>query len=127
MKTTLIKAAIFITSFLISLFIISSYMNRGTTDMTVEMEEATFPVVTVVADGREINRMYGMKGKTEPNMYRGTLTPLNEDRSLDIHIEKFGNKFREIAYEVRSLDATRLIEDTVILDYLEKGDEIDAT
>ncbi len=127
MKDTLLKTAIFLISFVVSLFIISSYLNRGTTDMTVEMGEATLPVVEVMADGRGINRMFGIKSKMEPNMVRGTLTPLNDDRSLDIHISKYGNKFREVAYEVRSLDASRLIEDTEVLDYIEQDDSIDAT
>ncbi|MBR2186779.1 MAG: hypothetical protein IJ857_05535, partial [Lachnospiraceae bacterium] len=127
MKDTLLRAVIFITSFVISLFIISSYLNRGTTDMTVEMEEATLPVVEILADGRPINRMFGVKSKMEPNMLRGTLTPLNEDRSLNIHIRKFGNNLREVAYEVRSLDASRLIEDTEILDYREEKEDMEAT
>ncbi len=127
MKDTLLRAVIFIISFVISLFIISSYLNRGTTDMTVEMEEATLPVVDIVAEGRPINRMFGVKSKMEPNMLRGTLTPLNDDRSLNIHIRKFGNNLREVAYEVRSLDASRLIEDTEILDYKEDKDGMEAT
>jgi len=126
MKEIIIKAAIFITSFLISLFIISSIMNRGTTDMTVEMGEASLPVVSVVDGDREINRMYGIRSTVEPNMMRDTLTPLNEGRSLEIYISKYGNRLKEVAYEVRSLDAERLIEDTEILDYIEDEDGISA-
>ncbi|MCR4590623.1 MAG: C39 family peptidase [Lachnospiraceae bacterium] len=126
MKDSLIKAAIFLLSFVISLIIISSVMNRGTTDMTVEMGEATLPVVSIVDGERLINRMYGVKSSVEPNMMRDTLTPLNEGRSLDIHIDKYDNRLKEVAYEVRSLDAERLIEDTEILDYLENDDTIEA-
>ncbi len=126
MKESLIKAAIFLASFIISLFIISSLMNRGTTDMTVEMGKATLPVVSVLSEGREINRMYGIKSSVEPNMMRDTLTPLNEGRTLDIRIKKYENHLKEVAYEVRSLDAERLIEDTEILDYIEDDDIIDA-
>ncbi len=126
MKESLIKAAIFLTSFLISLLIISSLMNRGTTDMTVEMGKATLPVVSVLNRDREINRMYGVKSVVEPNMMRDTLTPLDEGRNLDIRIRKYGNRLKEVAYEVRSQDAERLIEDTEILDYIEDDDCIEA-
>ena len=51
-------------------------MNRGTTDMTVEMGDAVLPVVSVVKDGSEINRMFGNRGKVRPNLMRDTLTPL---------------------------------------------------
>ncbi len=127
MKDSLIKAAIFLASFVISLIIISSFMNRGTTDMTVEMGEATLPVVAIVDGDRQINRMYGVKGAVEPNMMRDTLSPLNEGRSLSIRIDKYGNTLKEVAYEVRSLDAERLIEDTEILDYIEDDESIEAT
>ncbi len=126
MKENILKGAAFLISFLLSLFIISTYMNRGTTDMTVEMGEATLPVVAVVKDGREINRMFGNRGKVRPNLMRDTLTPLNDDRSLDIRIKRFGADLKEIAYEVRSANAERLIEDTKLLDYIEEDDEIDA-
>lgn len=126
MKESILKALAFLASFIISLIVISAYMNRGTTDMTVEMGPATLPVVSVTQEGMEINRMHGIKGSIQPNMIRDTLTPLNEDRSLDVHILKYGNKIKEVAYEVRSADAERLIEDTEILDYIEDGDHIDA-
>ncbi len=126
MKENILKGAAFLVSFLLSLFIISTYMNRGTTDMTVEMGSAVLPVVSVVKDGREINRMFGNRGKVRPNLMRDTLTPLEEDRSLDIRIKMFGADLKEIAYEVRSADAERLIEDTKVLDYFENDDEIDA-
>ena len=126
MKENILKGTAFLISFLLSLFIISTYMNHGTTDMTVEMGEATLPVVSVLQNGTEINRMFGNRGHVKPNLMRDTLTPLNEDRSLDIRIRKFGCSLKEVAYEVRSLDAERLIEDTELLDYLESDDTIDA-
>ncbi len=126
MKENILKGAAFLVSFLLSLLIISTYMNRGTTDMTVEMGEATLPVVSVLKDDREINRMFGNCSKVKPNLMRDTLTPLNDDRSLDIRINKFGTELKEIAYEVRSSDAERLIEDTELLDYQEREDIIDA-
>jgi len=126
MKESIFKALAFLASFIISLIVISAYMNRGTTDMTVEMGPATLPVVSVIHEDTEINLLHGMKGNVRPNMIRDTLTPLNEDRSLDIHITKYGNKLKEVAYEVRSADASRLIEDTEILDYIEDEDHIDA-
>lgn len=95
--------------------------------MTVEMGEATLPVVTVINEDREINRMYGVKGTVEPNMMRDTLTPLSDGRRLDLRIYKYGNHLKEVAYEVRSLDAERLIEDTEMLDYLENDDVIDTS
>ena len=47
MKKLIINIAIIIVVFFISLFVAGSIINQGTTDMTMEMGKATFPVVTV--------------------------------------------------------------------------------
>ena len=53
MKKLIIKGTIVVAVFISALFIISSIMNKGTTDMTVEMAKATFPVVTMQYGGRD--------------------------------------------------------------------------
>ena len=47
MTKSIIKAAVFIVVFVLSIFIISAVMNRGTTDMTVKMADASYPVVSM--------------------------------------------------------------------------------
>ena len=44
MKKLIINIAIIIVVFFISLFVAGSIINQGTTDMTMEMGKATFPV-----------------------------------------------------------------------------------
>ena len=45
MKKIIIKTAVWIVTFLLSILIVSSFMNQGNTDMTVEMGKATLPLV----------------------------------------------------------------------------------
>ena len=59
MKKLIINIAIIIVVFFISLFVAGSIINQGTTDMTMEMGKATFPVVTVQFNGIEMNPMHG--------------------------------------------------------------------
>ncbi|SKB55032.1 hypothetical protein SAMN06296386_10268 [Lachnospiraceae bacterium] len=123
MTKSIIKAAVFIVVFVASIFIISAIMNRGTTDMTVKMDEASYPVVSMKYYDREINMMHGY-GNTEmkPETLRDSLTPLNDDRSADIIINTYGQKIASIAYEVRSADAKRLVENTEVTDYVQRSD-----
>ena len=59
MKKIILKGTIVIAVFLAALFIISKIMNQGNTDMTVQMAEASFPVVTMKYDGKPVNELHG--------------------------------------------------------------------
>ena len=47
MKKYIIKAIIVIAVFFMSMTVISRVMNKGNTDMTVEMSKASYPVITM--------------------------------------------------------------------------------
>lgn len=127
MKETLIKIAGFIIVFVTSAFIISNMMNRGNTDLTVEMSAATFPTVSVKEDGINVNMMHGYAQQLNIARARGDLSPLGADRSINITVKKYGMDITGLSYEIRSLDATRLVERTDVYDYTETDDTIDAT
>ncbi len=127
MTKSIIKAAVFIVVFVLSIFIISAVMNRGTTDMTVKMADASYPVVSMHYEDKDINLMHGYSNKEiKPETLRDTLTPLNQDRSANIVINTYGQKIAGLSYEIRSADAKRLVEDTEVTDYLQKNDIITA-
>ena len=126
MKETIIKIICFISVFIASAFIISNMMNRGNTDLTFEMADADYPTVTVYKESGDVNVMHGLADKMNVTRFRGDLTPLDSDRSLHIIVNKYGMKITGISYEVRSIDGTRLVENTDIYDYTEKDDTIDA-
>ena len=127
MKDSIYKALIFLLTFIIALMVFSRLLNQGATDMTVKMEEATLPTVSVLFLNQEINLMHGIIGDMEANMLRDSISPLSPDRSMKIRIHTYGQRPIGISYEVRSADASRLVEDTEVTDYEENGDTIDAT
>lgn len=110
--------------FFVFLFGISAIMNHGNTDMTMEMAEATFPVVTFRYDGQDLNRLHGYANAMDVSTLREHITPLMEGRMLSVRIDTYGTKITEVGYEVRSLDGERLIEDTKLYNYVVNGDEI---
>ncbi len=125
-KGFIIKTAVFVTAFIIACIVISILMNRESTEMTVEMGEATYPTVSVLLKGEEVNLMHGYGSEMEPQMLRDTLTPLNEDRSVSVVVHPYENHVLALAYEVRSADASRLVESTEVTDFTETGDGIRA-
>lgn len=112
--------------FFASLIFLGALMNRGNTDMTAKMSSADFPLISFVWDGLQFNTMHGYSSQMEIPYQRDTLTPLMEGRKLSIRIDTYGTGIEKIAYEVRTMDASRLIEDTQIYNYVTNEDVITA-
>ncbi|MBR6328694.1 MAG: hypothetical protein IKR68_03510 [Lachnospiraceae bacterium] len=124
MKQRIIRISIFIFTFVISTVILSTIMNKGNTDMTVEMSAATFPVINMQVGGIAVNTLYGYADEMQEKYLRETLTPMGEDKALRMEIQKNGMNLTGISYEVRSLDTTRLVEKTELFNYIDDGGKI---
>ena len=59
MKRAIIKGVILGIIFALALMILSKVMNQGNTDMTTEMGEASYPVVSMYMDGHRVNSLHG--------------------------------------------------------------------
>lgn len=127
MKKYIIKCVIIMTVFIAALFIISGIMNKGNTDMTVEMSEASFPIVTMKYGGRSVNELHGYDDVMEVNYMRESITPLAMGRKVSIEIDCYGREIAGIAYEVRSIDGQRLVESTQVQDFELEDDRISAS
>ena len=127
MKETILKTAGFIIIFIVSAFIISNMMNRGNTDMTAEMAEATYPTADIMINSGKVNLMHAYSGTISAEYLRGALSPLNNDRSIKVEISEYDTNITGLLYEVRSMDTTRLVESTEVYDYTEKNGIIYAT
>ena len=114
MKKRIIRIAVLFVVFILSVIIIGNITNRGNTDMTAEIANATYPIITTVVDGMEVNTLHGYTNEMQAEFMRDTITPLNEERKLALHIKESELAVKEIAYEVRSLDTTRLVEDNKV-------------
>lgn len=124
MKKTVIKCAIIVAVFIASLFILSKIMNQGNTDMTVEMGEASFPIVSVRVNGYEVNRLHGYAEAMDTAYIRNCLTPVGNDRKVSAVVDTYDGKISDMAFEVRSLDGERLVESTPIEDYQEENGKL---
>lgn len=127
MKKYIIKWTIIVVVFFAALFVISNIMNKGNTDMTVEMAEASFPVVTMKYDGKAINELHGYAEVMEVNYMRESVTPLSEGRGVTIEVDCYGNEITDISFEVRSVDGERLVESTKLQEFAREEDKITAS
>ncbi|MGN0482249.1 MAG: hypothetical protein ACI4HI_01730 [Lachnospiraceae bacterium] len=121
MKKGLIKAGVLFLVFCASAVFFSMTSNRSNVDLTMQLEEATLPVVYTCQNNQKINQMFGYTNEMEAQYMRDNITPLREDLILPIEIETFDAKITNLSYEVRSLDTKRLIEETEVTDFSKEG------
>lgn len=126
MKKTIIKLAVFIMVFLVSLVVISRIMNLGNENMTTEMASATLPVITMELNGISYNELHGYTAAMETAYQRETITELGENRELFFTIDNYGMPIMGIRIEVRSADGGRLIEDSQVENISASGGQIHA-
>lgn len=98
------------------------------TDKTKEessaMGEARLPVITANVQGVESNLMYGYTENMEGVYMRDTLTIIPDNHNLDLNIYRYGAGILSIGFEVRTLDTSRLIEDTMVEDWKPEKDVV---
>ena len=113
--------------FVVSLFSLSAIMNRGNTDMTMEMGESTFPVVTFRYSGFDLTCLHGYSREMDVSSMRDNLTPVKTDRTLSFRINTYGKVIGSVRYELRSMDGSRLIENGDVTNYFTEGNSINAS
>ncbi|MDD6812358.1 MAG: hypothetical protein PUD93_10910 [Lachnospiraceae bacterium] len=124
MKKNIIKSIYLFVVFVAVLFIASTVMNKGNTDMTTEMREASFPVVTMQIEDYAVNSLYGYDKTMDTSCLRDTILPIEEDRKAAFVIDTYGNEIRSLAFEVRSINGERLVESTQIENYEQEENRI---
>lgn len=124
MKKGIIKIAVFIATFVLALIIIGKMMNKGHDNLTVEMAPATLPLVTMELDGVAYNQLHGYVQAMDVAFQRDTVTVLGESRDTNFTVDSCGANVTGISIEVRSIDGSRLIENTEVTEYDRKGERI---
>ena len=120
MKKVWIRWIVYVAVFFVALITFNIAMNQGTTDITVEMQEATLPIVNIIYDGRNINAMHGYVERMDNGTMRDSISPIGEERVLSFVVDSYTTGINKISYEIRNLDGSRLIEDTVVGSYENK-------
>lgn len=117
MKRTIIKIAVFLLTFLVSVIVIGKVMYQGHNNMTMEIAPASLPLMTMGTDDIPYNQLHGYTQEMDVAFQRDTITVLGENRNTQFGVETFGRNVTSIRIEVRSTDGSRLIEDTPVTDY----------
>lgn len=124
MRRAIIKGCLLGVIFMAALMLISTIMNQGNTDMTTEMGEATFPVVSMAVGGYRVNSLHGYAENMDCAYLRDTLQPVESDRKIEVMVDTYDREISQIGFEVRSLDGERLVESTEVTDFAQDEERI---
>lgn len=124
MKRTIIKGGLLGVIFVAALMLTSMIMNQGNTDMTTEMGEATFPIVSMSLNGYRVNSLHGYAENMDSAHLRDSLQPVESDRKISVRLDTYGSEVSRIAFEVRSLDGERLVESTEVTGFEEEETDL---
>lgn len=124
MKKSFIKLTVFIMVFFVTLVVAGKIMNEGHNNMTMEMADATLPILIMEREGVRYNELHGYTVAMDTASMRDTVTVLGENRNLSVQIDTYGRNVTALAMEVRSIDGERLIEKTEIVDYRMEKDKL---
>lgn len=120
MKKLILRFVTILLAFAAGVGFMSYATYMGNRDMTTVMGEATLPVLYAEEDGMRYNEMHGYVEPMDGSYMKELLLGLPEDHHAEFAIEKYNAQIKNAAYEVRSLDGSRLIEDK---DHLELRDD----
>ena len=126
-KLTIIKSIYAVLIFVIAVLIISRVSTGDKADMTAHMPEATLPTVTFISNFKEINPLHGYLEEMDISHIRGTVFPIGSGRDINYKINTYGQKVSNLSFEVRNIDGSGLVENTVLQDYMETSDTITGT
>ncbi len=122
MQKGIIKAIALSVVFFAAVAVFSIMTNQVNKDLTTEMAEASLPILTLYTDNIEINTLHGYTGEMDAAYMRDSITPISQNRILPIKIQTYQKVIDGISFEIRSLDASRLIANSDVEEYAqEKG------
>ena len=121
MKKTIIRIAVWVVVFLASALIIGNIMNQGHNNMTMEMAPATLPMITMESGGVACNELHGNTVEMDVAYQKDCITLLGEGRQANFTVDTFGREITGISTEVRSIDGSRLIENSEVTGWKANG------
>lgn len=109
-KKRLIKAGVLAGVFFIAVIVSSLATNRGTDDVTVDLGDPTLPRISFMLAGKNVNMLAGYVDDMDITAMRDTITPLEDNGTLQMAVEQDENDIRSIQYEVYSLDGEKIYD-----------------
>ena len=124
MKKIIIKTVYYIMVFVLACIAAGYFMNRDSDDTTAAMADASFPVITMMYGSQKTDCLYGYAQQMQCQYMRDDLVTIDDSRKVEFRIDNCSEKPESLSYEVRSMDGSRLIENTTVKDLVKDKDGV---
>lgn len=98
----LYKVVVLMVVFAASLFLFGSRLESDTYEegTVITQGEESFPYLTLTSQNVTMNRLYGYTGPIADNIVRESITPINEERKIQVQISGGSVRLLKLQYEV---------------------------
>lgn len=112
-----------------TILVVNRIDNNGIEEVSVEMEQATLPIVYVRYHDGFINTLHGYTGKVDTTYFRDTITPMDYGQTVELWADQGSDTYSSYEYELRSQYQGDLIEngEVTTFDHAEGYDKISIT
>lgn len=110
MKKFLRKSAVLLAVFILGVAGTAFLLNSESTDDRSDMNNPTLPEVMVDFGGTLSNLMHGYRQPMQADFVRECVTPLDTSKTLTLVIDPHEAEVESLAWEIRSSDGTKVIE-----------------
>ena len=121
-KKGIITIVVLLVCFVAAVFTFGYYTNQNGVNLTTEMREASYPVISMYYRDYLVGELHGYREEMDVTTMRESVVPVQKDRAITVEVDTFGREVEHISYEIRSLDGERLIANRVCDDYEIMGD-----
>ena len=83
-KNIIIKAIVMIVVVVITMFFVNKYENRAYSNLAIEMEDSTLPLIYINYGDQNINVMHGYTCDVDTTLLRDSITPIDENKQIKL-------------------------------------------
>lgn len=102
-QNKVIQIAIFGIIFLISLFIWNYTLVGRNNQGVTETQQPTFPLLSISADGKDINELHGYQGSVDASLIRDSITPVYENQ-VKVILKDAAEDISVVSYKIYDTD-----------------------
>lgn len=106
----LVRALVMAAVFAITVYFVNVFQNRNYRNPATEMEGAELPLAYVSLGGSLLNCMHGYTGDVDITLLRDSITPIDDNKHIEVLVENTKDYAQSYSYEVRSISGGSLIE-----------------
>ncbi len=100
--------------FIGTIFVVNRIDNAGVEEVSIEMKQATLPIVYVRYSDRFVNMLHGYTGKVDTTYFRDTITPMDYGKTIELWVDQESTDYEIYEYELRSQYQGDLIENGAV-------------